>query len=105
MQHVLVHISQNLSHNSAFISPMPLPSTHTSTYTGAKVFSKSYDSMCQREEASFSLGDGPVKSTLLGWLVDIFANNRVISPWQAKHASVCLLIPHKRTAHLFALTR
>lgn len=59
--------------------------------------------MCQREKASFSLGDGPVKSTLFGGLVDIFANNTVISPRRAKHASVCLLIPHKRPVHSFAL--
>lgn len=64
---------------------------------------KCFKNKCQTEKASFSLGDGPVKSTLFGWLADIFANNTVISPRQAKHASVCLLIPHKRTAHSFAL--
>lgn len=45
-----------------------------------------------------------MKSTLFGQLADIFANNTVISPRQAKHASVCLLPPHKRPAHSFALT-
>lgn len=56
-----------------------------------------------KSETSFSLGDGPVISILFGELCDIFANNVVISPWQAKHASVCLLIPHKRTANSFVL--
>ncbi len=51
-----------------------------------------------REKDSFLLGDGLVKSTLLGGLADVFANNTVISSWRAKHASVCLLISHKRTA-------
>lgn len=42
------------------------------------------------------------ESKLLGGPVDKFANNTVISPQWAKHASVCLLIPNKRTVHLFA---
>lgn len=41
----------------------------------------------------------PGEKQLFGGWADIFANNTVISPWRAKHASVCLLIPHKRTAH------
>lgn len=55
----------------------------------------------QREKRKFSLGY--LKSTVLGGRVDIFANNMVISPWRDKHACVCLLIPHKRVVHLFAL--
>lgn len=87
----------------AFHSPMPFPSTDTNIHTGAHVFWKSHHNMRQREKASFFLGDGPMKNTLLGGLVDIFANNTVISSWWAKHANVCLLIAHKRTAHSFAL--
>lgn len=41
--------------------------------------------------------------TLYGGLAEILPNNMVISPWQGKHASVCLCIPHKRTAHSFSL--
>lgn len=103
MVHNIFYNIQNLSHNSASQknSPTPLPSTHTRVHTC--FFFKSHDHMCQREKASFFLVDGPVKSTLFGGLVDIFAKNTVISPRRAKHASVCLLIPHKRTAHSFVL--
>lgn len=87
---------------SKYFENKPLPSTHTNIHTGAQFFC-SCDTVCQRKKASFLLGDGLVKSKLLGGLVDIFANNTVIPPRWAKHASVCLLISHKRGAHSFAL--
>lgn len=63
--------------------------------------SKNY--YASQSEAPFFLGECPVKRALFGRLADIFANNTVISPWRAKHASVCLLIPHKRKVYSFVL--
>lgn len=73
---------------------------HQNTHRCTSVSKNYYES---QSEAPFFLGECPVKRALFGRLADIFANNTVISPWRAKHASVCLLIPHKRKVYSFVL--
>lgn len=76
---------------------------HTYQHVHRCTSTENYDNMCQRERLSFSLADGLVKGTQFDGMADMFANNTVISPRRAKHASVCLLIPHKRAAHSFSV--
>lgn len=77
-----------------------LSSSSTKIHTGAQVFRKT--TMRHRARLRSSWVNARWKE-LFGRLADIFANNTVISPWRAKHASVCLLIPHKRKVYSFVL--
>lgn len=78
---------------------------HTPAYTQSHKYFENPVTICVRQKKGFILAGWWPDEKQLCWagLVGIFANNTVISPRRAKHASVCLLIPHKRTAQSLSL--